>query len=112
MSLNYGWEKLFSGCQYAVGSDAALQQRLAAVVSDDIMYLRRENLPSDEAWERVKKLMQATTRTPAKGDEGTITATTSQMTTDEAAKWLREIMSLFSEVAEAYGNQSRAATTR
>lgn len=105
MELIYGAEKLFSACHYAVGSDETSQKRLVAVVSNDLIHLRRENLPNDESWERVRKIMQATTCKPAKGDEGTIEATTSQMTAEKAAEWLREVMSLFSEVAEEYGRR-------
>jgi hypothetical protein len=108
MELTYGSERLFSACEYAIGSTETPQKRLAAIVSSDIMYLRREHLPSDEAWARIKKIVQATTCKPAKGDEGLIAATTSQMTTDEAAEWLREIMAVHNEVAEAYGQQQVA----
>ena len=101
----------FPSCHYAVGSDETPQKRLAAVVSNDLIHLRRENLPNDESWERVRKIMQATTCKPAKGDEGAIEATTSQMTAEKAAEWLREVMSLFSEVAEESGWLARAAET-
>ena len=106
MALNYGWEKLFSACHYAVGSSETLQERLAAAVSSDLIHLRREDVPSDEVWERLEKLMRAATSKPAKGDEGTIEATTSQMSDDDASKWLREMMSLFSDVAEEYGRST------
>jgi hypothetical protein len=111
MELNYGWEKLFSACHYAVGSSETPQKRLAAVVADNIMYLRRENLPSDEAWSRVQKIMHATTCKQAHGSEGTIAATTCQMTDDEAGKWLSEIMSLFADLAEEYGRRQAALST-
>ena len=103
MALNYGWEKLFCACDYAVGSNETLQAWLAAAISSNVHLLSRDDLPSDVAWARLKKILSATTCKPAKGNEGTIAATTSQMTDEEAAKWLREIMSLFSDVAEEYG---------
>jgi hypothetical protein len=103
MALNYGWEKFFSACHYAIGSCEPVQMRLASSISSNIHLLRRDDLPSDEAWERVQKLMAACTCKPAKGGEGTIAATTSQMSDDEAASWLREMISIFSDVAEEYG---------
>jgi hypothetical protein len=109
MALNYGWEKLFSACHYAVGSNETPQKRLAASISYNLIQLKREDLQDDETWERLKELMDAATCKPAKGDEGTIEATTAQMTDDEAAKWLREMMSIFSDVAEEYG---RATASR
>lgn len=105
MALNYGWEQLFMACSSAIGSEATPQKRLATAVTFRIHVLTRDDLPSDEAWERVEKLMNATTCKPAMGDEGTIEATTSQMTNEEAAKWLQEIVSLFGEVAEESGRQ-------
>ena len=112
LDLTYGWEKLFNACHYAAGSRETPQKRLAAIVADDILVLRRENLPSDEAWSRVQKVRHAATCKPARGSEGTIEATTSQMTDDEASEWLREIMSLFSEVAEEYGRQRALMSVR
>jgi hypothetical protein len=112
LDLTYAWEKLFNACRYAVGSGETPQKRLAAVVADDLIVLRRENLPSDEAWSRVQKIRSAASCKPARGGEGTIEATTSQMTDDEAGEWLREILSLFSDVAESYGRQQAAMSIR
>ena len=47
-------------------------------------------------------MLQATTSRPALADEGTISATTSRMTDDEATKWLTKSFEIFSEIAEAY----------
>jgi hypothetical protein len=69
MALNYGWEKFFSACHYAIGSCEPVQMRLASSISSNIHLLRRDDLPSDEAWERVQKLMAACTCKPAKGGE-------------------------------------------
>jgi len=91
------------GLDYAIGSDDSVQERLAGVVADSVNHLTRDDFPNEELWIRVQKLINATTCKPARGDEGTIVATTSQMTSEEASKWLREVLSLFSEVAEASG---------
>jgi hypothetical protein len=72
-------------------------------MSSYVLNLEDKDLPNLEAWERFRKLKRATSCKPARGDEGSIAATTAQMTDDEAGKWLREIMSLFSEVAEEHG---------
>lgn len=105
MGLNYGWEKLFLACDFAVGSTDTPQKRLQNIACFDIINLRREDLPSHDSWERLQKVRRACTSKPANGDEGTIAATTSQMSDDEATKWLKEILSLFNEVAEEYGRQ-------
>jgi hypothetical protein len=101
MSLDYGWEKFFSSLHYAVGSAAPPQELLEGVVSG-VCHLRRDSFPDDETWKRFEKLMNETTCLPAKGNEGTIQATTSHMTDDEAGRCLREAFGIFSKIANAY----------
>jgi hypothetical protein len=85
MGVDYGWEKFFSSIHfhYAVTSTERLQQRLQGVVSG-IDGLRRDSFPSDEAYERFEKLMTPTKMLPARGNEGRLAATTSQMEESEA----------------------------
>jgi hypothetical protein len=110
LQLNYGFEKLHSACHTAIGSSETPQKRLASAVSFNLTYIRRENLPNEEAWEQVQKIRDAASSKPAEGDEGTIEATTSQMSDDEAAKYLREILDVFSEVAEEIGRLRGSAS--
>src|SRR5260370_18979308 len=106
MGLNYGWEKFFSVVYGSIGSELPPQDRLANSYVFDIIQVRREDVPSEEIWERIQKLTRAITSMPAKGAEGSVKATTSGMSSDEAAKWLQEIVSIFNEIAEAYGAAS------
>ena len=106
MALNYGWEKFFSAVYGSIGSELTPQDRLANSYVFDIIHVRRDDVPSEEIWERIQKLTQAITSKPGKGGEGSVKATTSEMSSEEAAKWLREIVSIFNEIAEAYGSAS------
>jgi hypothetical protein len=110
MGVDYGWEKFFSSIHYAVASTERLQQRLQEVVSG-IDGLRRDNFPSDETYARFEKLMTATKVLPARGNEGRLAATTSQMEESEAKQWLREALGLFSDVAQAYGKEQARPTS-
>jgi hypothetical protein len=83
MGVDYGWEKFFSSIHYAVTRTERFQQRLQGVVSG-IDGLRRDSFPSDETFERFGKLMTATKMLPARGNEGRLAATTSQMEESEA----------------------------
>ncbi len=103
MALNYGWEKFFSAVYSSIGSELTPQERLANSYVFDIIHVRREDVPSEEIWERIQKLTRAVTNKPAKQSEGSVKATTSEMSSEEAAKWLQEIVSIFNEIAEAYG---------
>jgi hypothetical protein len=110
MGLDYGWEKFFSSLHYAVGSAAPPQELLEGVVSG-VCHLRRDSFPDDETWKRFEKLLNETTCLPGKGHEGTIQATTSQMTDDEAGRCLREAFEIFSKIAEAYGAHAQGERT-
>jgi hypothetical protein len=110
MGVDYGWEKFFSSIHYAVTSTECLQQRLQLVVSG-IDGLRRDSFPSDETYERFEKLMTATKMLPARGNEGRLAATTSQMEESEAKQWLQEALGLFSDVAQAYGKEQARPTS-
>jgi hypothetical protein len=110
MGLDYGWEKFFSSLRYALGSAAPPQELLGGVVSG-VCHLRRDSFPDDETWKRFEKLLNETTCLPGKGNEGTIQATTSQMTDDEAGRCLREAFEIFSKIAEAYGAHAQGERT-
>lgn len=49
--------------------------------------------------------MDENTKCAAAENEGTIRSTTSQMSDDEARKWLQEALGLFSDIAEAWGRE-------
>ena len=110
MGVDYGWEKFFSSIHYAVTSTERLQQRLQGVVSE-IDGLRRDNFPSDKTYARFEKLMTATKMLPARGNDGRLVATTSQMEESEAKQWLQEAVAIFSDVAQAYGKERARPTS-
>jgi hypothetical protein len=110
MGVDYGWEKFFGSIHYAVTSTELLQKRLQVVVSG-IDGLRRDSFPSDETYERFEKLMTATKMLPARGNEGRLVATTSQMEESEAKQWLQEAVAIFSDVAQAYGKERARPTS-
>lgn len=101
MALGYAWEKFFSAVYYAAASEESLQKRLANAYAYNIIHLREDDVPAP-IWERMKKLREAVTSKPAHADEGTITATTSVMSTEEAGKLLEEVVSLFNEIAQEH----------
>jgi hypothetical protein len=103
MAIDYAWEKFFSAVYGSIGSERSPQDRLADSYVFDIIHVRREDVPNDEVWERIQKLTRAVTSKPAEQHEGSVKATTSEMSSAEAARWLQEIVSIFNEIAEAYG---------
>jgi hypothetical protein len=104
VALNYGCEKFGSSIESALTNTDPLQNRLAAVMLG-VNHLQRDDFPDNATWERFRKLLTGTTMLPAKGDEGTIQATTSQMTDDEARQWLHEAFYIYTCIEEAYGRE-------
>jgi len=101
MSLSYGWEKLHLAVDGAATSDSTLQDRLADAYVYHIIHVAPENV-TPEIWQRIKTLAGVLTSATAKGNEGTVKATTSLMDDLEATKWLHEIVSLYDSICEAY----------
>ena len=62
---------------------------------------QKGHLPPD-LQKRFDVMIEALTRMPDDTGKGTLYATTSKMTDDEAEKWLEEIVSLFSEAEVLY----------
>jgi hypothetical protein len=90
----------------AVASEEPLQKRLASCLVV-IQHLEPESFPDDQTWEKFSSLLEASTNQPDRYEgEGTMHATTAQMTDEEAGRYLREICSLFSGVAIAFGKSS------
>ena len=99
MSIDYAYEKFFVAIHGAISSDDSLQNRLADAYMSSIMRVEITDV-SAELGKRIKALGDAVTREPAKDNEGTIKATAAIMSTEEAKKWLEEIVSIFSDICE------------
>lgn len=106
MGVDYGLEKFFSVLNYSLASTDSVQKRLAAVASG-VRHLKRDSFPDDKTWKRFENFMKGTTLFPAKGIEGRIQATTSQMSDGETRQWLQEALGIFSELAQRHGTGRR-----
>jgi hypothetical protein len=107
MPLQHGWQHFFRACKYVASSAETPRRRLAVVVDSHFVILKRENLPDQYCWERVVQLIAATTRVTLRHGKRVVEADAESMTNGEAATWLAQIVSLFGDVAEAYGSQIR-----
>jgi hypothetical protein len=112
MGVDYGWLSFHKAVQYAVASGEPTQQRLNGCLLE-IHHLRKDNFPNDKIFERFETLIAEATRLPERfKGEGTLAATTSQMTDADAKQWLVEIFDLFSELAQARGASSKRSLSR
>ena len=106
MSLNYTWEKLFVAVLGMAKSDESLQDRLVGAHLS-FHTLGDEDFPEGELRESFQEIMHALTWRPAKGDEGTVRATTSLMGNQEAAELVEKIVSLYDKVAQLHGAEDQ-----
>lgn len=102
---NYGFDRFFGALRLAVGSKNPPQERVAVVVRS-ICDLRRGSFPDDESWECFQSLLAENAKRATRSDERTTAASTSELSDEEATKWLQRALGLFAELAEAYGRQN------
>ena len=101
MGIDYAAEKFSTAMHNAIASTESLQERLESVTLG-VLHLERNDFEDDETWKRFDALLEETTKREPEGKEGSIRATTSQMSDKDAAKLLQEALDLYSEVSEQY----------
>jgi hypothetical protein len=111
MTVFYSFEKLYLAISGASSSDETLQHRLANAYIDHLRHISEDNVPA-EVRVKLKTLKQALTSKPALANEGTAMASTAAMSDEEARNWLKEIVSMFSNVAQAHGVEMDRDETR
>ncbi|MCX5794979.1 MAG: hypothetical protein NTY77_05760 [Elusimicrobia bacterium] len=89
-------------------STGTLQQRLFNAAIYNLIHIKPENLPAGKR-DEFKKLVAALTRVPQKGNEGSIQATTSRLSDDEAKGHAHTILNLYEATLEARGERRKKA---
>lgn len=106
LKWNYPWEKLYSACSAAIGSAMSPQERLKHAAWEVSLLLVNADISDKGLRKRMEQLVATCSNKPDQG-EGTMPATISQMTDDEAGELLREIFVMFIKVAEYYAVEVR-----
>lgn len=96
--LDYAWEQLHHAVINLSCMVANIKDRLAAAAIHRITILRSEWMPTEELQKLVTELQEELSNKTALSSEGTIKATISEMTDDEASKWAEKIVSLYDSV--------------
>jgi hypothetical protein len=105
MSLSYGWEKLFKAVHYMAATKDSPQERLAEAFGHSLHIIKAdEDLPEDVRSEWIA-IREAVTNKEARGNEGNIVATCSQLSTDDAGKLIQRIVSVYNTVTLALGER-------
>ena len=98
MSVESVWRRFFKAVHGCVTCNKpSLQNRLACVYEFDIAGIDNEDdgIPA-VIWGRIASLRTAVT------SHGSIEATTRAMTTEEAARWLHEVVEIFHDLARVH----------
>jgi hypothetical protein len=96
VKLPRGLERLHLAVSNAALNEGTLQQRVFdAYVS--IASVDSDEVPRDKV-DKLKELKKG-----ALPDEGTVDVSSSAMSDEDARKWLRKLVELFGETAQAYG---------
>ena len=90
-ALNYGWEKLFVAVDGMARSRGSLQERLRDAYVSSLIRLGPGSVPADEE-DRLAEIAERLTSVPAKGDEGTVAATTAVMSDEDARQLIEKIV--------------------
>jgi hypothetical protein len=103
-SMPYPREKLWQALDSLVG-DGTIQQRLEAAAMSLTRLQERDftglpDYPAEGLQEQFRKIMQALTNVAAGAGEGTIAATTRQLTNEQGDKIAKEILSLYIAVRD------------
>jgi len=100
VGINYAWERLYTAIRDALLCEGPIQQRLAACYPNFDENILRQELPGD-LLARFDAITAACTRQPdpTRMHEAFV-ATTKEMDSAEARKWLEELLNLYDEVTK------------
>lgn len=98
----YGWEKLHNAVSSLALGTTSLQERLANAMMHSLDLIHEQNMPPElyERLGRVKEHFRQVHIAPA--NAGTIHASASRISDDDACEIAAEIVSLFNGQCEAY----------
>jgi len=100
VGINYAWERLYSAIRDALLCEGPVQQRLAACHPNFHESILRQELPVD-LLTRFDAIMAGCTRQPDPTRmHSAFVATTKEMDSAEARKWLEELLNLYDEVTK------------
>ena len=103
MSLGYAWQKFFAAVQTLADGTGSLQDRLKDAFGGALIHLQPQDLPKEHRNE-FADLRARITKETSLGD-GTIAATTSVMSDEDAMQIADQIVSMYDSIAQALGKE-------
>ncbi len=100
-NFGYTWEKLMVAVHGMASSPRSMQQRIADAYTGSLMRLKADDFPDDLRWTFEEISKKLTSGTPT-GDEGTVQASVSSMSEEEASEIAREIVNLYDQISARY----------
>lgn len=99
MNASYAWEKFYLAVENMASSQDSLQQRLGDAYRFHLIHINPDTLP-DNIQQDFHKLRERLTRDKAIADEGKVQATIQNMSTDEAAELIKQVVDMFQRVSD------------
>ncbi|MGH9321461.1 MAG: hypothetical protein ACRD3V_16445, partial [Vicinamibacteria bacterium] len=99
-SIGYAWQKTYEAIRMLVG-EGSIKKRLEYAASG-LLWVDPEDLPNEESRRRFVGIKRSLTKDKPDPDEGSIHATISGMSEQQAEELAQEILTLFMEVSNRY----------
>lgn len=104
MKNTYPHEKFSNAISSMAVSPKSIQERIADAYVYNLIHLKPEELPEEIRYQ-FTELAKKLTAVEPNGNEGSVSATTNQMSTDEAIEIAQEIVSMADSVESSYNSQ-------
>ncbi|MEA5617900.1 hypothetical protein VB711_08620 [Cronbergia sp. UHCC 0137] len=103
MSLNYTREKLYSAVEILASSNESIQDRLHSAYINALIRLHEPNDFPEELREEFNEINKRLTEIQATSNEGSVQATTTKMSEEEAGNVAEKIVTLYDQIARKLG---------
>lgn len=102
----YAWEKAYLAVLGLATSTAAVQERIGNAYMFHLMHIWPENITDPLIQKTLDDIAFRLTQVKPKGNEGSVVATVSEMSDDEAQEIARKIFELHDRISRQYGWQN------
>jgi hypothetical protein len=103
MNSGYAYEKFYKAIHGMAASPAPIQKRIADAYVYNLIHVKAEELPQEIQF-KFRELQHKLTAVEPKNDEGSVYATTSKMSTEEAVEIAESIVFMADIVTSNYNN--------
>lgn len=97
--MSYRYEKLWLAVLALVGT-GSIKERLRNALIGNLLALEPDDFPEQHLKQKFNEIFRGLTSVPATANEGSVEATISKITDDEAKEYAQQIFYLYDEVCQ------------